>query len=79
MVEQRTENPCVAGSIPAPSTEKRCQLGKGANWEKVPTGKRCQLGKGASHLAGSFFSAAERLHDMAMAAQHVGERVLLAY
>jgi len=33
---------------------------------------------GASHVADTFSSASERLHDVAMAAQRVGERVLLA-
>ena len=56
LVEQRTENPCVAGSIPAPST-RETSLG-------IP---RPQPG-----------SAAGRLHDMAVLAEHIGERVLLA-
>ena len=120
LVEQRTENPCVAGSIPAPSTVRdhlplplcrnlrevgvvreqhppyRCRPHEQPVVRHPPCGvllggKARQDGNGASHqiwarcqlpyfwwLAPFHFSAAERLHSMAVLAEHIGEWVLLA-
>jgi len=103
----RTENPCVAGSIPAPSTvwkwerPKRSIQARSASkgnprsitQKSVPhslagaSGLHGQWSLSADPgkmpaslflVAGTFFSAAERLHGMAAFAQHVGERILLA-
>ena len=67
LVEQRTENPCVAGSIPAPSTVWK--------WERLKRSIQARSARAGSRDPSPLRSGPG---DMAVLAESVGEGVLLA-